>query len=119
MGGADSYDRVYRTPYVSWWPQERPSSTDIRQAEKTLGAVGSKVDYVLTHTCPVEVLTAIKNRHPEYSFDNEDHYVENLLQDIKDHLTFKEWFFGHWHENFTYKNYRCLYDDIICLEKER
>lgn len=115
MGGADSYDRTYRTPYVSWWPQERPSFTDIRQTEKTLRAVDGKVDYVLTHTCPLEVLTAIKKRHPEYSFDNEDHYVENLLQDIKDRLIFKEWFFGHWHENFTYNNYHCLYDDIVCL----
>lgn len=115
MGGADSYDRAYRTPYVSWWAQERPSSTDIRQAEKALEAVDGKVDYVLTHTCPVEVLTAIKNRHPEYNFDNEDHYIENLLQDIKDHLAFKEWFFGHWHDNFIYNNYRCLYGDIVCL----
>lgn len=119
MGGALSYDRAYRIPHISWWPQERPSITDICQAEKTLKAVDGKVDYVLTHTCPVEVLTAIKKRHPEYNFDNEDHYVENLLQDIKDRLIFKEWFFGHWHENFTYNNYRCLYDDIICLEKER
>ena len=119
MGGADSYDRAYRTTHVSWWPQERPSFTDIRQAEKTLRAVDGKVDYVLTHTCPFEVLTTIKKRHPEYSFDNEDHYVENLLQDIKDRLTFKEWFFGHWHENFTYNNYRCLYDDIINMSCAR
>lgn len=52
---------------------------------------------------------------PEYRFDGSHYYVENLLQDIKDHITFKQWFFGHWHDNFTYRNYRCMYGDIIEL----
>lgn len=115
MGGADSYDRFLRIPYVNWWPEECPNHTDIKNAEDMLNLVNFKVDYVLTHTCPTEVLATIKNRHPEYIFNDKENYVESLLQNIKDHLTFKEWFFGHWHENFTYENYRCLYDDIICL----
>lgn len=115
MGGADSYDRLQRVAYVDWWPEERPNHADVQNAEAMLNLVNFKVDYVLTHTCPAEVLSVIKKRHPEYRFDGENYYVENLLQNIKDHLVFKEWFFGHWHENFTYKNYRCLYGDIICL----
>ncbi len=115
MGGADSYDRLQRVAYIDWWPEERPNRADMQNAEAMLNLVNFKVDYVLTHTCPAEVLPAIKKRHPEYRFDGENYSVENLLQDIKDHLAFKEWFFGHWHENFTYKNYRCLYGDIICL----
>ncbi|MDD7520480.1 MAG: hypothetical protein PUK26_00110, partial [Lachnoclostridium sp.] len=114
MGGADSYDRAYRTPHVSWWPQERPSITDICQAEKTLRVVDGKVDYVLTHTCPLEMLDVIKHRHPDYDL-NGRHDTEEILQYIRDQISFEQWFFGHWHENFTYKNYRCLYGDIVCL----
>ena len=29
FGGASSIDRMYRTPYVSWWPAELPSSNEI------------------------------------------------------------------------------------------
>lgn len=115
MGGADSYDRIYRTAYIDWWPEERPNHDEIMNANAMLNTVDFKVDYVLTHTCPTEVLLAIKKRHPEYRFDGSHYYVENLLQDIKDHITFKQWFFGHWHDNFTYQNYRCMYGDIIEL----
>ena len=114
MGGADSYDCAYRTHHVSWWPQERPSITDICQAEKTLRVVDGKVDYVLTHTCPLEMLDVIKHRHPDYDL-NGRHDTEEILQYIRDQISFEQWFFGHWHENFTYKNYRCLYGDIVCL----
>ena len=114
MGGADSYDRAYRTPHVSWWPQERPSTTDIRQAEKTLRAVGGKVDYVLTHTCPLELLDVIKYRHPNYDLSGR-HDTEELLQYICGQISFEQWLFGHWHEDFSFQKYRCLYNDVYRL----
>ena len=114
MGGADSYDRAYRTPHVSWWPQERPSTTDIRQAEKTLSAVESKVDYVLTHTCPLEMLDVIKYHHPDYDLSGR-HDIEELLQYIREQISFEQWFFGHWHEDFSFHQYRCLYNNVYRL----
>lgn len=114
MGGANSYDRAYRTSHVSWWAQERPSATDIRQAEKTLSAVESKVDYVLTHTCPLEMLDVIKYRHPDYDLNGRQD-TEEVLQYIRDQISFEEWFFGHWHEDFSFHQYRCLYNNVYRL----
>lgn len=47
MGGAFSIDKEYRTPGLSWWPQETITDADIDRA-----AVQGKVDVLLTHDAP-------------------------------------------------------------------
>lgn len=47
MGGAYSVDKEYRTPHVSWWPQERITLDDVDRAKKT-----DKVDVLLCHDAP-------------------------------------------------------------------
>lgn len=62
LGGAASIDRAYRTPYVDWWPHEVPIEQDFDQARANLDAVGWKVDYAITHTCPKRLME--RTLHP-------------------------------------------------------
>lgn len=42
-----------RTEAINWWPGEIPSQEDFENAYKNLDKINWKVDYVLTHTCPI------------------------------------------------------------------
>lgn len=115
MGGAASVDKALRTPYVSWWPEEIPSSRELGEAFDNLEAHNWKVDYVITHCPPAKALLQI----PLLS-----HQIDgfgNWLQGMADALDFKQWFFGHMHEDIRLEGGRFegLYNDIYDLQTGR
>ena len=112
MGGADSVDKANRTEGISWWKEEIPNFSEINEAIDNLIANENSVDYILTHTCPEELITKMFNLTPWPEFNNVERILQNLLG-LK--INFKRWFFGHWHEDKDYENYSCLYQRIIKL----
>lgn len=115
LGGAVSHDRIYRTEGISWWPQEVPSKTELDHAIDTLAHHGNQVDYVLTHTCPLDVLPEIRlrvNTWDEYA----NHSVEKNLQAINNTIQYKDWYFGHWHMDFDYNQYHAMYNRVLRLK---
>ena len=56
FGGAESTDREFRIEGKDWWKDELPTHTEMNRGIINLEAVNYCVDYVLTHTCPLEVL---------------------------------------------------------------
>lgn len=115
LGGAVSHDRIYRTEGISWWPQEVPSKAELDHAIDTLACHGNRVDYVLTHTCPLDALSEVRlhvNSWDEYA----NHSVEKALQAINDTIQYKDWFFGHWHMDFDYNPYHAMYNRVLRLK---
>ena len=109
FGGAStpSFDKVRRTKGVSWWPQELPSQEELKRADETLRKCGYTVDYVATHCAPSNIQARI---NLAYSRDQLTEY----LQYVSEHLIFKKWLFGHYHEDRRFfDGYRALYRDII------
>ena len=51
VGGANSYDKQYRTKGVDWFPDEILTESDLNWIRHN---VKDKVDVVFSHTCPVE-----------------------------------------------------------------
>ena len=113
MGGADSIDKAQRTENISWWPQEILSHGDIEEGLRNLEKYGNSVDYVLTHTCPKELITKMFKVTPWPEYNN----VERVLQEFADIVSFRHWYFGHWHEDQDYGNYSCLFDRVLKLEE--
>ena len=114
MGGADSVDKLWRIPGVSWWPEEMPNIAEYNEAVANLGRVGFKVDYVITHCCGTQLL------YQMYTHHSQPDTLTNFLWDLeKDHgLEFKTWFFGHHHQDITFDDgkHRCLYHNIVEVE---
>ena len=66
------------------------------------------VDYILTHTAPRLVIPQIIGRLPDPHESELNGYLEWIYYEV----TFKKWFFGHFHEDMV------LYDLMVaCLEK--
>ena len=103
FGGALSIDKEWRVNRVSWWEEEIPTHTDLARAIKNLKEVDGKVDYVITHTAPREVLDQLVNvelllpvgENPK--FDDPTVKMQTTLKDLIDWSYLKEWFFGHFH----------------------
>ncbi len=110
-GGASSLDKSHRIEGVSWWRNETPSDEIKQRVMKKLDMSNWKVDVVLTHTAP-------KKYEPVEAFvswikqENVDKSTEEFLDSVEDKLTYKKWYFGHYHINKHMDKITILYDDI-------
>ena len=111
FGGAFSIDRESRTLGESWWQEELPTSEEYLEGFANLAKHNKKVDYIITHTMPSEMIRAIEmTPHPGESD------LTRYLDTVSRGVTFRHWFCGHWHvdrdigENFTilYRSVRTI-----------
>lgn len=108
LGGACSIDKMYRTPSLSWWPQEEITYHDIDNAISNLEKVNNKVDYVITHCADTK--TVLK------AFGFRRDACTDQLTFIDKVVDYKHWFFGHYHfDREISKKKTCLYQRIIKL----
>lgn len=112
FGGADSIDKQHRIEGVSWWKEEVPNFAEINEGIDNLASVNYQVDYVLTHTCPINMIKPIFNAE-SWGENN----VEKILQNFFDLIHFKKWYFGHWHEDVEFDKFECLYNNVQKLEQ--
>lgn len=113
MGGASSTDREWRVEGESWWPQEIPSAEDEAEAVRNLNACGWQVDYVLTHCAPTGLL---KKLDAPLSLLEPDEATD-MLQRLRAHLSYRAWFFGHYHVDKTDGKHFCLYNRVLSLDE--
>lgn len=112
LGGAHSIDKAYRTPYVSWWPEEEITEHDIDNARSNLAKVNNKVDYVITHCCDTFTVMNVFRFRKDRSTD--------MLSFIDREVEYKHWYFGHYHfDRRIDKKRTCLYQDIVTLDNEQ
>ena len=112
IGGAYSVDKWYRLAGRGrWFESEQPTKEIKEYVEQTCEKNDWKVDIVLTHTCPTET----EPRHlflPFIDQESVDKSTEQWLQTIADRLTFKKWYFGHFHGDWENGNYEMLFEKI-------
>lgn len=64
MGGAYSIEKEWRHEGETWWPQELPNSEEYKNAGKHLKNADFKVDYIISHTCPTEIIKIMLGAYP-------------------------------------------------------
>ena len=110
IGGAISIDKAYRTPYISWWPEEEITFHDIDNALANLVKVNNKVDYVITHCADTETVID--------AFGFRRDVCTDQLMFIDKVVDYKHWYFGHYHfDRIINDKKTCLYQDIVKLEE--
>ena len=100
LGGAASTDKAIRIPHVSWWEQEEWSAGEIKRFFDRLEKGGRTFDYVLSHTGPSAGIQCIENLDGLMP----DSTVK-LNDEVNSRVSYKKWFFGHWHSDWGYENF--------------
>lgn len=114
MGGAYSIDKYMRLENVSWWKEELPSNEEYKEASDNLKKHNFKVNYVITHTAPTEIVRNLCS-YPDYH----DAELCGFLEWVMHETTFDKWFFGHWHIDKTiYEKFHALYYDVTTFQQE-
>ena len=112
MGGAESTDKKYRKEGVSWWPGELPSSEEYTEAVSNLEKNGNKVDCILTHCAPESTVCGM-NMQKMYS--RKANELTNFFDALARTITFRDWYFGHYHGDSDCGKYHMVYQRIIEL----
>ena len=97
IGGGYSVDKKFRIPGYSWWPEETITIQDIEIAIKNLEKYNNCVDYVITHTAPVNFVKELvfKRKITNIKLNNVESQI--MLNHIYNIATFKKWYCGHFH----------------------
>ena len=112
MGGAYSIDKAMRTEGISWWKEELPTNEDYREATRNLEAHAYKVDIILTHTLPREMILTRLLKIP----DHHDAELTGFLDWINDRVEYEMWFCGHWHEDRAISDkIQILYYNVVSI----
>lgn len=88
-----------------------PNDYEYEEGLRNLEKNDNKVDYILTHTCPREVVFELIC----YCKEGEEE-LRQYLQLIADTVEFEDWYFGHFHMDEDVENFHCLWDEIVMLE---
>ena len=108
MGGAYSIDRYVRRLNESYWEEEIPNDFEYKEATINLKKTNYKVDYIVTHTAPRELIYKMG-----YYPDPHDMELTGFLEWIYHEVSFNEWFFGHWHEDIDFNNMHALFFRVL------
>lgn len=111
IGGAYSVDKKYRTPHVSWWPQEEITGAE---ADRCLDA--GQVDVVVSHdVCDTGFRAAMRlaledHRDNALELDHlvwkndqafpEAKYNRRTLEGIFESARPRDWYHGHYHSSY-------------------
>lgn len=122
FGGGYSIDKYRRQENVSWWRQEMPSDEEYQNAEKNLQKVDYQVDYIITHTAPSESVyyLSVMQRLAVNKNVVEEQPLNTFLDHIRQKVTYKHWYFGHFHIDIElWRNQTAVLSSIRELETGR
>jgi len=102
---------LYRIDRESWWKEELPSEEEMAEGLKNLEKVGNQVDVVISHSAPSSIVDIFSRGF--YAHD----ILTDYLESVRKQISFKAWFFGHYHENqMIGQKFIMLYENIIDLQ---
>ena len=111
FGGGKSIDRgaaVGRAEIDQgkiWWAREIPSEEEFEAGFERLKSHGNKVDYVITHSLPMEALTSMRI----FGGGALTAYFGDLLANG---IEFKRWYSGHYHKDLTDGKWTAIYNRV-------
>jgi hypothetical protein len=114
-GGAYSVDKFYRLARGwSWFEDEQPDDARKARTEATLAAMDNRVDYILTHTCPLrhEPVEVFLGGIDQSQVDDS---TERWLETVEKHNKFTRWYCGHFHTEKNSEKVTFLFHSFVTL----
>lgn len=106
----------FRINHVSWWKEELPDKKEMWEGLKNLASHDHKVDYVITHCTATGVMEEMEPG-PVKLYQSD--ILTDYLQEIKEKIEYKHWYFGHYHRDEKINDkHTVLYHGLIALGED-
>lgn len=98
LGGAYSIDKEYRLKRGWKWFESEQMTEEEKERIFNFLKKNNSYDYIFSHTAPLKY-------EPTYLFlpfidqSKVDKSMEKFLDKVESLITYKEWFFGHYHDD--------------------
>ena len=109
FGGAMSHDKHFRKLNVSWWEEEVASFQEQEYAIENLKKHNNKVDYIITHTVPSDLLSVLGLSAFVHGVDATGSFLNFIVKEIQ----YEHWFCGHLHMDKDMGKFSILWDKIM------
>lgn len=108
----------YRVKGISWWEQELPSETEMKEGIANLEKIDYRVDYVITHCCSSKIQDKLERYHG--GGNSTKLYGKDVLTEyfdaLENRMEYKRWYCGHYHVNMDVdEKHTVLYQMILPL----
>lgn len=104
--GANSIDKIYRTPGISWWSQEQLTTKQGEDCIKLFQQI--KPNFVISHDCPISIYPLVL-KNP---WCIKETWTAKVLEECLKYHQPKKWIFAHHHVKWSDKigktQFRCL-----------
>lgn len=111
----------FRVKHFSWWEQGLPTEEELQEGLKNLKTANYQVDYVITHCASNRTQDAVELHYNGGGIGKrlyEQDILTNYFDMLEDKLSFKRWYFGHYHDDFDVDDkHTLLYEDIVPLSE--
>ena len=100
--------KTFRVNHISWWEQEMPEQMEMECGWAMLEDEKYKVDFIFSHDCPAsDRFFVLRENCPDE--------LNKYLEQVKQKVNYKKWFFGHYHENMMMPGGKdlLLYEQIV------
>ena len=111
FGGGYSIDKNSRIEHIDWWSQEIPNYEEMDLGIKNLYKCKKHVDFILTHSCSNEMFDIIDKRFDLSYKRGVEKGLRNYFSWIELNVNFKQWHFGHYHDDFKVDEKHFLHFD--------
>lgn len=109
-GGAYSIDKAWRTPGVSWWPQETLTPGEVVRLHALMSIAGRHADVLLTHDSSTSL-----PEWPGFLKDDPDSQAHREIMDQVWDITRPTWWFhGHYHRYLQYRHHDTYVTGVNC-----
>ena len=103
----------FRIVGESWWKEELPTKEEMEEGIHNLQKVGNKVDYIITHCAATSIQNELE-KGPGHLFEAD--VLTDYLEIIKEKVSYKHWYFGHYHDDRKVdEKHTLLYSSIVSL----
>ena len=106
-------DLPFRILGESWWKEELPTKEEMEEGICNLKKVENKVDYIITHCAATSIQNKLE-RGTGHLFEAD--VLTDYLEAIKEKVSYKHWYFGHYHADMKVdEKHTLLYTSIVSL----
>ena len=103
---------LYRIDHETWWKEELPSEEEMAEGLRNLERAGNAVDVVISHSAPSSIVDIFSRGFYKHDI------LTDYLEKVDNLISFKAWFFGHYHESqIIGQKFVMLYDFFMELEQ--